>query len=142
MSNLDLDSVVVPTTNEVLLISQDHVRFNVSRTNVQMSKLIRVVLETDAEENMICFGEISGSVLSRVIEYMNHHEGRTVLPLGPRIFEDPWDYLFIHRVMDSLDDMYEIICAASYLDMDGLLHLACSQIATHIESQNVLSNHI
>jgi hypothetical protein len=136
------DDLEQPGDGLLTLISRDHTRHYVSRTNACISRLIRTIVQEDPEEESICLGEIDGTVLHHVIEYMDYHEGNIVLPIGPGLFEDPWDQLFINRVANSREAMYQLVCASSYLDIEGLLHLSCANIATHIQKASSLSCHL
>jgi S-phase kinase-associated protein 1 len=123
------------------LISRDNTNHVVSRGNANLSRLLQVATGNDPQETTISLGEVDGPILDYVIEYMDHHLGQ--LPLrsgegeGTSSFTT-WDQLFINRM--EQDSLYELVCAASYLDMDSLLHLACAKIADYIRKQEPLEN--
>ena len=48
---------------------------------------------------------------------------------------DEWDASFIE--MEQMDDLIDLIVAANFLDIEGLVHLGCAKIATFIKGQTV-----
>ena len=80
----------------------------------------------------------------QIVEYMDHHrgvEGALIeRPIRSRIMseicQDPWDADFIDRIGDrSRKDLYDLILAANYMDMQRLLYIGCAKVATWVRGQ-------
>jgi hypothetical protein len=50
---------------------------------------------------------------------------------------DEWDAIFIDSLGEKMDDLTAIIFIANFLDIQGLLHLACAKLASLIKSYQV-----
>merc|ERR1711972_696240 len=83
-----------------------------------------------------------GSTLRHVLTWLGHHKGAEPDPLPSpvrsihmaQIVTDPWDATFV----DAFDKktMFEVILAANYMDIKGLLHLGCAKAATLIKQMD------
>ena len=86
---------------------------------------------------------VKGEVLAKVVEYMNHHKGIDAsIPEKPLrsasmkdVCKDPWDADFIDRTSENRQSFYDLILAANYMDMKGLLHLGCAKTAGLIKGK-------
>jgi len=47
----------------------------------------------------------------------------------------PWDADFIDKIGEVRQDLYDVILAANYMDITGLLHLGCAKVASLIKGQ-------
>lgn len=98
-------------------------------------------LETDEErENGVPLPNITTFTLQKVVEYMEYHYEFPV-PQNDfdgynRIEQDVklWDEWFIAQYSQS--QLFEIILAANYLDIQGLLDATCRQVAEMIKGKS------
>ncbi|KAJ3342849.1 hypothetical protein HDU93_000979 [Gonapodya sp. JEL0774] len=126
----------------VKLSSSDGQEFTVSKEVSSQSILIKNMLEdigdTD-EATAIPLPNVSGTILAKVIEYATHHKD------DPPIVEDEnkpkssddiddWDREYMNVDQGTL---FELILAANYLDMKGLLDLGCKTVANMIKGKTV-----
>jgi S-phase kinase-associated protein 1 len=74
---------------------------------------------------------------------MNHHKGKEPplieKPLRSRfmieICKDPWDADFIDRIGEDRKDLYDLMLAANYMDMQPLLYIGAAKTATLVKGQ-------
>ncbi|KAI9190836.1 Skp1 family, dimerization domain-containing protein [Polychytrium aggregatum] len=126
----------------VKLTSSDNVDFSISKEVAFQSILIKNMLEDigDSEDQPIPLPNVTGAILTKVIEYATHHKDD--LPAqsedDPKVKAsddiDEWDKEFIAVDQGTL---FEIILAANYLDIKGLLDLGCKTVANMIKGKSV-----
>ncbi|KAI4305640.1 hypothetical protein L6164_028996 [Bauhinia variegata] len=86
--------------------------------------------DVSGEEN-IPLPNVSGPILAKVIEYMKKHiEGKKEEDEG-RL--RAWDTEFVKVDQQTL---FDLIMAANYLNIKGLLDLACQAVADMIQGRN------
>ena len=49
--------------------------------------------------------------------------------------KDSWDADFIDKIGKDRQNLYDLILAANYMDIKGLLHLGCAKVASLIKGQ-------
>ncbi|KAH9249077.1 hypothetical protein BASA81_013196 [Batrachochytrium salamandrivorans] len=128
----------------VRLSSSDAQEFTVAKDIAYQSVLIKNMLEDlgDDEDASIPLPNVAGTVLAKVIDYATHHkddvppppedENKNITKSSEDI--DEWDKEFINVDQGTL---FEIILAANYLDMKGLLDLGCKTVANMIKGKTV-----
>ncbi|KAJ3129742.1 hypothetical protein HK098_000111 [Nowakowskiella sp. JEL0407] len=126
----------------VKLLSSDNQEFTVAKEVATQSVLIKNMLEDvgESDETPIPLPNVTGPVLQKVIEYATQHKDDP--PPQPEEDSKPkssddideWDRNFINVDQGTL---FEIILAANYLDMKGLLDLGCKTVANMIKGKTV-----
>ncbi|CAM0880272.1 unnamed protein product [Alopecurus aequalis] len=96
------------------------------------SALIRDMLEDDSAAGVISLPRVTGSILGRIVDYCNCHYA-AACKVGPDLERFDADFL---RGIDS-DTLMGLILAANYLDMQGLLDLACKTAADQTRGRTV-----
>jgi S-phase kinase-associated protein 1 len=138
MTSLDDD-----TETTVVLRSKDGRTFELERSWAKVSSLVKRSLETDSSASEVPILGVEGAVLELVVEYLVHHKGTepdvVEKPLRSKVMrevvKDEWDADFIDRVGANRQALYELIMAANYMDVQGLLHLGCAKVASLIKGQ-------
>jgi len=51
------------------------------------------------------------------------------------VVKDEWDAIFIDKIGDNRQQLYDLILAANYMDVKSLLHLGCAKVASLIKGQ-------
>ena len=51
------------------------------------------------------------------------------------VCKDAFDAEFIDRIGENRQALYDLILAANYMDIKGLLHLGCAKVASLIKGQ-------
>ncbi|KAG2352823.1 Skp1 family, dimerization domain-containing protein [Suillus spraguei] len=105
----------------VRLVTSDNVEFVVDKEVVERSALLRDFI---SEGESVPLANVSSTVLSKVIEYCEHH--RRTTDIGE------WDQEFMtvdHKML------FDIIIAANYLNIKSLLELGCKVVANLIKGK-------
>eukprot|EP00455_Lapot_gusevi_P041420 TRINITY_DN47_c0_g1_i2.p1 TRINITY_DN47_c0_g1~~TRINITY_DN47_c0_g1_i2.p1 ORF type:complete len:173 (+),score=66.76 TRINITY_DN47_c0_g1_i2:67-585(+) len=132
---------------ELTLVTKEGTEEKVARRVALMSGLVKTTLENDRDSTRIELSEVRHDVLQLIVEYMQHH---TTPPKDPsdikeiakpirslemkKIVDDPWDAEFADRM--SPKQIFDVILAANYLQVDPLLHLFCAKVATMIKNRS------
>lgn len=127
----------------IVLISKDKKRFPIEKKNAFISKLVKMTLEQDPESKEVMIPGVESCIMEYIVEYMEHHKG-TEPPIIPKplrskemkqVCSDPWDATFIDRIGTTNEELYNLILASNYLNIDSLLHLGCAKVASKIKGQ-------
>jgi S-phase kinase-associated protein 1 len=130
-------------SHTITLIAKDGQQFTIERRYAYLSNLIKTSLEND-NTTELTLPEINGTILQRIIEFMNYHKGeepaKIEKPLRTRIMrdccKDAWDADFIERQFEEQRKFfYDLLSAANYLDMQSLLQLGLAKIASLIKGE-------
>lgn len=125
--------------DKVKLLSQDGQEFEVTVKEAKMSETVRNLIEDTGIENAIPLPNITGKILSKVVEYLNHHAKDVVVVSEDDKKEEkrtddiiPWDLDFCK--VDNAT-LFELILAANYMDIKPLLDLTCKTVANMIKGK-------
>ena len=140
VKGLDEDS----DTTKIALKSKDGETFEVNRKSVSISGLISTALDNDKNATEIPV-DLRGDVLRSIVEYMEFHEGTEApiieKPLKSKVMKevckDGRDAIFIDKIGEDKQRLYDVILGANYLDIKGLLHLGCAKVASLIKGQPI-----
>jgi len=124
------------------LKSSDGEEFSVDQQTIRCSLTIKTMLEDlgveDGEEEFIPLPNVTATILAKVIEWATHHKD------DPPAAEDvenkekrtddisSWDADFLKVDQGTL---FELILAANYLDIKGLLDVTCKTVANMIKGK-------
>ena len=130
----------------VTLICSDDVEIKVDRHVAEQSIIIRDMLEDlgDCDE-AIPIAEVDSLVMSKVVDWCTHHQNDPrpsndtaaagdddgKRPKSTKI-NDQWDQNYMQVEQEVV---FQIILAANYLDIKGLLDLGCKVVAKMIEGK-------
>ena len=127
-------------SGEVKLKSSDGKIFEVPFDILQKSKLFTDINQNDEdEENEIELKEIDGKNLERIIEYLKHYKDIEPKEI-PKPFPDRTDDAFLRSILNddwtfdyiqsmTLDEAINLVNAANYLQIDGLLNILAAKLA-------------
>ncbi|KAM3254947.1 hypothetical protein ACQJBY_048400 [Aegilops geniculata] len=132
----------------IMLKSADGEEFEVEEAVAMESQTIRHMIEDDCADKGIPIPNINSKILSKVIEYCNKHAmaktvdvssgstgvaaSDTMAPAALAGDLKIWDAEFINVDPDTL---FDLIKAASYLNIKGLLDLTCQTAADMISGK-------
>jgi len=130
-------------SKQLKLNSKDGKAFPVERKHAFISNLIKTGLENDDKADEFPVPGVTAPILEKVVEYMTHHKGTEPpiieKPLRSKVMrdvcQDKWDAEFIDRIGETRQVLYDLILAANYMDIKGLLHLGCAKVASLIKGQ-------
>ncbi|KAK1644059.1 hypothetical protein QYE76_061864 [Lolium multiflorum] len=121
----------------ITLKSSDNEVFEVEEAVAMESQTIRHMIEDDCADNGIPLPNVNAKILSKVIEYCSKHvqaANPAAADGGPAPAEDlkNWDAEFVKVDQATL---FDLILAANYLNIKGLLDLTCQTVADMIKGK-------
>jgi S-phase kinase-associated protein 1 len=134
----------------ITLKSSDGEEFEVEEAVAMESQTIRHMIEDDCADNGIPLPNVNSKILSKVIEYCNKHvhaaaaaaragaddsgANNSSAPTTAASGEDlkNWDADFVKVDQATL---FDLILAANYLNIKGLLDLTCQTVADMIKGK-------
>eukprot|EP01135_Chromosphaera_perkinsii_P006465 Nk52_evm1s508 gene=Nk52_evmTU1s508 len=125
----------------VKLQSSDGQEYSVDLNVAKMSVTIKNMLEDlgmDDDDNAIPLPNVTGPILSKVIDYCNRHKDDPPMTEEDESKEkncediEPWDAEFCKVDQGTL---FEMILAANYLDIKPMLDLTCKTVANMIKGK-------
>ncbi|KAG8090780.1 hypothetical protein GUJ93_ZPchr0011g28217 [Zizania palustris] len=130
----------------ITLKSSDGEEFEVEEAVAMESQTIRHMIEDDCADNGIPLPNVNSKILSKVIEYCNKHvhaaaskaantsDDAASAAVPPPSGEDlkNWDADFVKVDQATL---FDLILAANYLNIKGLLDLTCQTVADMIKGK-------
>ncbi|KAF3328500.1 SKP1-like protein 1B [Carex littledalei] len=137
------------TSKMITLKSSDGVVFVVPETVAKQSITISHIMEDISTITFIPLLNVGAPTLALVIEYCKKHveaadmsntetteDGSSPMPASSRISDDElwnWDKQFIDVDQETL---FNLMMAADYLHIQGLLDVACHKVADMIKGKN------
>ncbi|OGM40022.1 E3 ubiquitin ligase complex SCF subunit sconC, partial [Aspergillus bombycis] len=128
------------STPTLIFTSSDGVDITVDRDVAERSLLIKNMLEDLGETGEpIPIPNVNEAVLKKVIEWCTHHKndppstGDDDDSRRKTTDIDEWDQKFMQVDQEML---FEIILAANYLDIKGLLDVGCKTVANMIKGKS------
>jgi len=125
---------------KVKLLSQEGELIEVEEEVAMKSTLIKNMIEDAGTEEDIPLPNVKTSVLKKVLEYCQHYKTENPpeieKPLKSTNMADvvpEFDAKYID--LENLEEIFEIILAANYLDIKSLLDLSCAKIASLIKGK-------
>ncbi|KAI4968035.1 hypothetical protein ZWY2020_006653 [Hordeum vulgare] len=131
----------------ITLKSSDGEEFEVEEAVAMESQTIRHMIEDDCADNGIPLPNVNSKILSKVIEYCNKHvqakpadagassdtaSAAAAAPAAPAEDLKNWDAEFVKVDQATL---FDLILAANYLNIKGLLDLTCQTVADMIKGK-------
>ncbi|XBH96431.1 hypothetical protein VPH35_086818 [Triticum aestivum] len=123
----------------VRLRSSDGEEFEVAEETIgAASVMIKGMLEDDVAVDVIPLPNVTGRILSRILDYVNRHfsdpVGVTSSCPGADDTLRRFDDSFVHVDQDTL---FDLLLAANFLDMQSLLDLTCKAVADQISGRTL-----
>ena len=123
----------------VTLISSDHERFEVPEAAATMSQTIRHMIEDGCTDGGIPLPNVTGSILAKVLEYCNKHAAASAGGEGSSSSSDKEELDKFDKAFVEVDQatLFDLILAANYLNVKGMLDLTCQTVADMIKGKSV-----
>ncbi|KFK35110.1 hypothetical protein AALP_AA5G237300 [Arabis alpina] len=123
------------SSKKIVLKSSDGESFEVDEAVALQSQTIKHMIEDDCAGDGIPLPNVTGKILAKVVEYCKKHveveaEGGDKDVYGSKEEDEAlktWDTEFAKT--DDQATLFEIILAANYLNIGGLLDLMCKTVA-------------
>ncbi|KAM3144457.1 suppressor of kinetochore protein mutant [Paramecium bursaria] len=126
--------------NKVKLSSQDGLVLEVQKEVAIKSHLISTIIEDTGLEEEIPLPNVKFNILKKVMQYCEMHKDD-----NPPEIEKPLRSTNMAEIVDqkdadfidigNLEELFDIILAANYLDIKSLLELSCAKVATFIKNK-------
>ena len=120
----------------IKLQSSDGEVFTVDQEIVKHSGLISPMLDDDDEddvEEVVLLPNVTGAILKKVIQWANFHKDDEAKECRTEEICSWWDKNFLKVEQETL---FELILAANYLDMKGLLDVTCKALANLLKGKS------
>lgn len=147
MNSLNID--LLKSTN-IKLVSNDNIEFEISLASVINSKLLKTMLSLDEfdeseirdqMDQQVCpLPNVEGAILKKVVEFLNKYLESPFQDINKPVkssmsdIVDEWYVNFLE--MDKQEQLFKIIMAANYMDIEPLLDLTCASVATIIKGKS------
>ncbi|CAL5086236.1 unnamed protein product [Urochloa decumbens] len=128
----------------VTLISSDNERFEVAEAAATLSQTIRHMIEDGCTDGGVPLPNVTGKVLAMVIEYCNKHapaaaagEGSSSSDAAAAAVPSTEELKAFDVAFVEVDHatLFDLILAANYLDVKGLLDITCQKVADSIKGK-------
>jgi len=112
-------------SNFIRLMSSDFFVVNVPEVVAYTSQTIKNLTEDTGSQEIVPLPNVSSRVLSKVIEYSTYHVDAVEMSKSATE-TSAWDAEYVSMEQATL---FDVIVAADYLDIKGLLDLTCQAVA-------------
>ena len=126
----------------IVLLSSDKQRFRIALRCAIISRLIKEVIESDKSADEVPVN-VSGKALSCIVKYMEVHKGVDMKAIETPIkhktmaeicgSERKWEAQWIDKISKHRRNFYEILHAANYLDIPGIISLGVCRLASWLK---------
>ena len=137
---------------EFFLISKDQQKIKVSKKQCKFSKFVMTAISgSEEKESDIPVPNVTGDILTLIVKYLTYHaenpsepvskEDNLTTPLKDKKLSEnvkcKWDVEFIEGVAENQQQLYDLITASNYMDIESLLHLGCAKVASMIKGESL-----
>jgi S-phase kinase-associated protein 1 len=129
-------------TKTIRLVSQESDSYEVSLIAAKISELLKNCMDADPQAQEIQLSNIKSSILARIVDYLQHHISEPMFeiekPLISNNMKDIVQEWYANFVLVDQDVLFDLVLAASFLDIPPLLDLTCATIASTIKGKTSL----
>lgn len=125
----------------LILESKDGSKFPITREEGMVSVLIREIVEEDEneEEKTIPIMLVDGNILEIIVEFIKYYNQNPLEDIQKPLVSDNmdenvndiWYSQYINKY--ELEQIFELVNGANYMDIKPLLNLCCAKIASIIK---------
>ncbi|CAI2355639.1 unnamed protein product [Caenorhabditis sp. 36 PRJEB53466] len=116
------------------LRSSDKEIYEMTQEGMMQSKTLAAALENLRMKDLLAapfpVNNVPGSCLRKIVEWCEHHKDDGSYKMrrnGRHMIIPPWDENFLQRLNNQ--ELFDIICAANYLDIPKLMDFSCKTVA-------------
>ena len=133
--------------DSIALISEDNHKIELDFKSAQKSKVLKQkLMEVKNSRSRgipeIKLKDIKYDILKKIVEYLNYYKNKTPKEIPKPVpseslsaFLDDWDFEFITNI--DLDSTFDLMNAASSLQIQGLLDLASIKVASILKNKGI-----
>ena len=118
--------------DQVILQSQDGQDFQVEVGVAKMSETVKNLIQDAGVDASVPLPGVTGKILEKIVDYMKYHTEHPTIENKEDYAVTTWDLDFCKVDQPTL---FEMILAANYLDIKGLLDLTCKTVANMIKGK-------
>lgn len=150
VSGLDSDN----EDENYCVVTSDDIKFILTKEEIVLAKLLETANRNyfKNEDMPLPIPSVHSSVMSKIVVYMKYHSKNPILEnntpdkLTSCSFKEnikcEWDVEFIENTVmgnpeTAKDNLYSLIRAANYMDIQPLLQLACTKVASMIKGKSL-----
>lgn len=126
---------------KVKLIPEEGEAIEVEEDIAVMSVLVKSMIDDSGAEEDIPLPNVKKTTLDKVIEFCQHHKDEPLQeiekPLKTNNIKDVVSTWYGEFVDVKIEELYEIILAANYLDIKSLLELTCAAVAAMMKGKSI-----
>lgn len=120
----------------ITLMSSDNEMFEVDEAVAREFQIVAHMMEDGCADKPIPLENVTGKTLAKVIEYCKRHvEAGSVEEneeANAKLMKEDAEFVKLDN-----EELFELVLAANYLNVKGLLDLTCQAIADHIKDKSV-----
>ena len=133
--------------DSITLISADNHKILLDAKSAQKSKVLKQkILESinpkEKKSPEVQLKDVKYDILKKIVEYLNYYKNKTPKEIPKPVpsenlsaFLDDWDFEYINKM--DLDSTFDLMNAASDLEISGLLDLASIKIASILKNKEI-----
>ena len=130
-------------STNLVLVSSDNQKIELDVESAQKSHLLKGLMTdfNSQQQEPIQLPDIKYDILKKVVEYLTYYKDKTPKDIpkpmpSANLSEviDEWDVNFINSI--ELDNVFDLINAANYMDISSLLDLSCAKIASLMKGKS------
>ena len=129
------------------LKTSDNIIFEVPTDILHKAKLISAIIEDNGVDEVIILNEVDSRNLERIIDYLKHYKDmdpKEIPKPFPEITDDEflrgilnddWTFDFIQKL--SIEEVINLVNAADYLKIDGLIEILTAKLSHEMTNCDV-----
>ncbi|KFK33482.1 hypothetical protein AALP_AA5G019000 [Arabis alpina] len=127
------------SNNKIVLTSSDGASFEVDEAVAREFQIVSHMIDDDCADKAIPLANVTGEILSKAIVYCKKHVEEGGVKVQGEENEEAkrqlqiWDEEFMKGL--DMDLVFQMILAANYLNIKGLLDLTCQTVADYIKDK-------
>ncbi|PIA62091.1 hypothetical protein AQUCO_00200233v1 [Aquilegia coerulea] len=122
---------VTENVKKLTLKTGDGKVFKVEEAAMVQSETIKNMIEDGCADVVIPIPNLTGEIFAKIVEYCNKHVGEKKLKKKEKEELEEWDDEFVDL---DRDDLFNLLSAAMYLNIESLVDLAAQEFADMIKN--------
>ena len=127
---MDIDEIIKIKAN-------DGGKIEMSKKAAMKSSIIKGILEDYPDNDEIPLNNVNSTTFEKIKDYLVHYQDKEPqkieIPLKSNVFKecvDDWDYGYLG---EDIDQIFDILNAANYLDIKPLMELASAKLGSKLK---------
>jgi len=138
---MDPNNITKEKNTKITIIPMEGDNFIVNKNKMLISKLIETMLGDNEAEQEIYLPDVKSATLCKVIEFCEYYSDGKLpkldKPLSSCNMEEIVPEWFANFVDLPNEELFALIMAAKYMNIEPLLHLGCAKVASMIKGKTL-----